>query len=329
MEIRILSQEEKQNTRSLYETVFSEDSQSFVEYYYEEKTKDNTIYVLEEDGKIQTMVHLNPYSIRINEKEASAHYIVAVATREEARRQGFMGKVLVQAMEDLYQNHEPFTFLMPAREGIYTPYGFRTVYTQNVPWLSEEEQIGAYEKAQPEDLEALAAYAKEQEKNVFQVYTEKTASYWERLCKELESDGGYVGIKRVDGKIQDVAYITEEKNPTQGKIMVRIVALESLLSRLELSEPLGICFQVTDPILSGNNQCYVLAGTPISGVLFMYGKEEQSEGTITIEALGRFLFGETTVEELKEEEGVVLSERLEKELKKILPLKKKCINEIV
>ena len=39
MEIRKLETEEKQNTKKLYAEVFSEDSKSFVDYYYEEKLK--------------------------------------------------------------------------------------------------------------------------------------------------------------------------------------------------------------------------------------------------------------------------------------------------
>ena len=42
MQIRKLEDEEKGRTRRLYEEVFSEDSPSFVDYYYTEKTKDNT-----------------------------------------------------------------------------------------------------------------------------------------------------------------------------------------------------------------------------------------------------------------------------------------------
>lgn len=66
MKIRKLETEEKQNTKKLYEEVFSEDSKSFVDYYYEEKLKDNQIYAVEEDGEIQAMLHLNPYELAVN-----------------------------------------------------------------------------------------------------------------------------------------------------------------------------------------------------------------------------------------------------------------------
>ena len=72
MQIRKLEDGEKKETRRLYEEVFPEDSASFVDYYYTEKTKDNTIYAAEEDGAIQAMLHLNPYTLLVNGKEEPA-----------------------------------------------------------------------------------------------------------------------------------------------------------------------------------------------------------------------------------------------------------------
>ena len=81
MEIKKLEAEERQNTRALYEEVFSEDSKSFVDYYYEEKVKDNQIYTVEEDGGIRAMLHLNPYELVVNGSKKEVNYIVAVATQ--------------------------------------------------------------------------------------------------------------------------------------------------------------------------------------------------------------------------------------------------------
>ena len=58
--------------------MFSEDSKDFVDYYYEEKVKDNQIYVVEEDGEIQAMLHLNPYELAVNGSRKDVNYIVAV-----------------------------------------------------------------------------------------------------------------------------------------------------------------------------------------------------------------------------------------------------------
>ena len=52
MNVRKLETEEHGMTRFLYEEAFPEDSQTFTDYYYTEKTKNNQIYVLEKEGKI-------------------------------------------------------------------------------------------------------------------------------------------------------------------------------------------------------------------------------------------------------------------------------------
>ena len=63
--------------------------------------------------------------------------------------------------------------------------------------------------------------------------------------------------------------------------------------------------------------------------MLMEGRPENSEGTITVAALSSFLFGAESVEELSEEEGVRMSERMKGELKKIVPLKRIYLNETV
>lgn len=50
MEIRKLESAEHGKTRFLWEKIFKEDSQTFVDYYYFIRTKENVIYVVEEDG---------------------------------------------------------------------------------------------------------------------------------------------------------------------------------------------------------------------------------------------------------------------------------------
>ena len=52
MIVRRLEQSEHGKTRSLWEEVFTEDTSAFLDYYYYIKTKDNQIYVVEEDGQI-------------------------------------------------------------------------------------------------------------------------------------------------------------------------------------------------------------------------------------------------------------------------------------
>ena len=72
-----------------------------------------------------------------------------------------------------------------------------------------------------------------------------------------------------------------------------------------------------------------MTGTEFSGVMLMDSKPENSEGTITISALASLLFGAKSVEEVCEEDGVVMSDRMKGEMKKIIPLSRIYLNEIV
>ncbi len=102
MKIRKLDQSEHGKTRSLWEQVFSEDSQEFVDYYYYIKTKDNTIYVIEEDDEIRAMLQLNPYQVKLQESVVPSDYIVGVATQAEYRGRGYMRNLLIHALQDQY-----------------------------------------------------------------------------------------------------------------------------------------------------------------------------------------------------------------------------------
>ena len=91
MVIRRLKQEEHARTRALWEEVFQEDTKAFLDYYYYIKTRDNQIFVIEEDGAIRSMIHLNPYQVKVENRYFPSAYIIAVATEKPYRSRGYMG----------------------------------------------------------------------------------------------------------------------------------------------------------------------------------------------------------------------------------------------
>lgn len=334
MKIRKLETEEKQNTRKLYEEVFSEDSKSFVDYYYEEKLKDNQIYTVEEDGEIQAMLHLNPYELAVNGSKKDVNYIVAVATRESYRKRGFMAGLLKQALNDMYADGETFTFLMPASENIYLPFDFRTVCEQNREYYNAADSENAdiiITDAKAEDTGEMAAYMEEKLSQTYQVYAKRNDAYYERLIKEYASDGGTLKIYRKDGKITDIkiAADAEEVDGAKPKIMIRIVDIRRMLMSLRLRSFMGTCFTVTDPIIEENNRCVMITGTEFSGVMLMDGKPENSEGTMTVAALASLVFGAKSVEDICKEDGVDMTDRMKEELEKLIPLSQIYLNETV
>lgn len=326
MHIRKLKQEEHIQTRPLYEEVFSEDSRQFVEYYYTEKAKDNQIYVAEEDEGIRSMLHLNPYQMSVNGTRKQVHYIVAVATQEAYRKRGYMAALLKQALQDMYQSGETFTFLMPASESIYRPFDFRTVYEQNKPFIKELE---GWEELSETDCSELADRVNAWLAERYQVYALRDEAYYRRLRKEYACDGAGVMVRKKDSAITDCAIRLPEEEKTRPKIMTRIVDARRMLMSLRLKSLTAVCFTVTDPLIEENNRCLVLTGTEYSGVMLMDADPKNSEGTLPVSILTSLVFGACSVEEALAEEGVTMSDRMQKEWEKIIPLSKIYINETV
>ena len=206
MEIRKLRQEEHIRTRRLWEEIFTEDTSRFLDYYYFVKANDNEIYVMEDNGEIVSMLHLNPYKMRVMDKLYQTHYIVAVATDKRYRKRGLMRQLLNHAMQMMTDRGEPFTFLMPASEAIYKPFGFEFVYEQKRERVSGkkcEDSTLEIVVACPEHCKAIADFANEYLKE-YEVVTWRDAKYYQILLSELASEDGGLLIVKKDMRILGV-----------------------------------------------------------------------------------------------------------------------------
>lgn len=212
MKIRRLRQEEHIRTRRLWEKIFTEDTQEFLDYYYSVKTNDNEIYVMEDNGEIVSMLHLNPYQMRVKDKIFKTHYIVAVATDERYRHQGLMRQLLNHTMQIMTERGEPFTFLMPANEAIYKPFGFKFVYEQKREKVSGKKcdnNTVEMMEASPEHCQAIADFANEMLKN-YDVVTWRDEDYYKMILAEQISENGGILVAKRDEKIQGVFCYAKE-----------------------------------------------------------------------------------------------------------------------
>lgn len=297
MELRKLEKQEHGKTRKLYENVFAQDTKEFLDYYYSVKTKDNEIYVIEEDEKIVSMIHLNPYQLRVGESLHQTNYIVAVATDANYRKRGLMGQLLKHTMREMYERKEPFTFLMPAAEAIYYPYDFRFVYTRKQGEMCGENNDSFVEirVATNEDCGKLAAFS-----NMFlekyQVVAHRDEAYFEMLLKEQASQEGGIVIMEKQGEIvgmffyakgeryeireplyydekdfkKAIYYFTANEEAIvdtiaygEGRrpiIMVRILHLETFLKTIQLEKDLDVCVKIEDAFIEENNGVFHICG---------------------------------------------------------------------
>jgi predicted acetyltransferase len=123
--------------RGLWRECFG-DPEAYEDFYFSNVYKENVVYGVKDRG----MLHLNPYPCKVLGREMLLHYIVGVATAPYARRKGIMGSLLTHALGDMYENQEPFTYLMPADVTYYEPFDFVSICEkQEQVWRLESTDI--------------------------------------------------------------------------------------------------------------------------------------------------------------------------------------------
>lgn len=212
---------ENQRARKLYEEIFDEDSPAFVDYYFRVKAAENEIFVVEnEKQEILATLHLNPYEMMFCGEKVKTNYIVAVATKADCRHQGMMRSLLQASLQEMYRREETFTWLMPAAEAIYRPFGFRFIYEKNKMTVtadvlqraetdenwqihSDQEVSGDIfcEEAKKEDLAELACFAEKQLSKLAEVYTVHDIAYFEQRMQEVGCEGGSLILIRKEKEI--------------------------------------------------------------------------------------------------------------------------------
>ena len=169
------------------------DSAAYEEFYFHTVYPKNKIYRVENKG----MLHLNAYPCMVDGKEMLLHYIVGVATKKEEQRKGIMRRLLTQALVDMYEAGEPFTYLMPADERYYRPFSFvsickrkerkLTLKEENVFMVSAKE---VWQSFSDTELNLLCQKIEEYLQENYAVYAKHDRLYFELLRKEKQCEQG-------------------------------------------------------------------------------------------------------------------------------------------
>ena len=267
--VRYLRQREKQHTRAMYESVFPEDSQKFVDYYYNWKTRDNEIIVMEEtedfeNNFFQVMLHLNPYTLWINGKCLNISYIVAVATDPKVRRHGKMYQVMEFALQDMGSRRVPFTFLLPADPAYYRGQGFVFFPCQELDITGRENVLQAasakvdvtdqgrleegfrWRKALNSDISKMALFSNQILEQRCDIFIRRDGYYYQRLMAETAAEHGGVLLLEAQGQLyglltyaftdyQDSEYTDttyrESDCQSKGKVEIKELLLKESISQ--------------------------------------------------------------------------------------------------
>ncbi len=236
-----LAEKEVHRIRPLWEKVFAEDSPVFTEYYFANKAESNLTFTRMDGEQIVSMLHLAPY---MTGRMEPVCYIVGVATEAKYRRQGLMADMMKEALQFMWEEKQPFTFLMPANPAYYTPFQFTYIYDKPAWKLNEAalpvrylETAAKYEAefhlvvkekgslqikvAKEEDYARLAEFSNELLKKNTDCYMLRNAHYYKILKKELVAQNGNLFMVEQGGNLKGIlAYVKEKDKPGLQEVIL-------------------------------------------------------------------------------------------------------------
>ena len=280
-----LDAEDKDETKHLWHMCFPEDSESFIEYYYKEKTKDNEILVKKDNGLLISMVQYNPYAVKLRGRLWKLDYLVGVATEESRRREGHFRDVFVKMLHDEEAAGKPITYLVPVNPAVYAPMGFTFIGNVASYELTEEAKKTLTRTVcqdTPEDCGRAAVYMEQWLGARYEMYTRRDAAYVSRLIKELASENGTLEFLEQDGRLvgldaywgwevreHRLLYAEDAYTVKMGEKpwnMARLTNIGALLAAFGLKQTeqqgeekriLTLGIRMNDPILEMNNGEFV------------------------------------------------------------------------
>lgn len=202
MRIRYARDNEVGDIKEIWNYCF-DDGQNFVDYYFENKYKNNNTVVVDEGEEIVSSLQLNQYKIRLNDKIYDTSYVVGVSTFPQVRGRGYMKNIMEFTLKELYKKNQLVSILMPIDYRLYRKYGYEHCYDQleyiiDIEDLKQFEINGRLHKANNLNIANLVDISKSFLASV-NGNVERDEKYYRNLFKEIKSEDGHVYIHENDG----------------------------------------------------------------------------------------------------------------------------------
>lgn len=317
MIFRIVNEERMPLVKNLWAQNFEQPGDPFYEYYFNEYCgKDNMVVGgFDDQDHLLTMLHLNPYMLRIRGSEILTPYIAGVATDKEHRGKHLMGELLQTVFQMLRSQSFPFVWLLPVAGKIYEPYGFAYVDKRA--------------KCNYQDLQKKFILQKtELEQSVLQpLYEQFTAGknavvrtdfQWHKLLSVYQAEQAECEL--IVDKDQPIGYIIHEDDEVMEVIpslplaprslplnMIRCIDARAALDRLNVSGCQDCEFNLLlgDDFLADNN--HLLHIIVEDGKLSYESTLDKEDFAMDMDVFTQLYFGERDVLELVEAGLIVVN----------------------
>ena len=210
-DIRLLAEDERPLAKALWKEAF-DDSDAFIDWYFNNKILPGNSLCMFEGGALSSIVHMIPYTIRIQGRPVKSAFIAGVATSKSRRGEGLMRTMLLESLALLKSRGICITHLYPFSHAFYEKFGWTAYSRVNRQTVTSASRLRGTEVVETMDADELAPLYDRMMKG-FDGYVIRGKREWEWRLGEHKNDGGRcaVLIKNDLACAYMLYYVTKEK----------------------------------------------------------------------------------------------------------------------
>lgn len=191
MEIRLLEKSDIPEAKALWKEAFS-DSDAFINWYFKNKVlPEHSLAAF--DGGLVSVLHMIPFTIRLQGKPVKSLMIAGAATRQERRGEGHMRELLFHSLEEMRSRGIFVTHLYPFKHSFYEHFGWAAYTHVHREVVTEAPLRRDVEVMETDDPGALQAIYSRMMRN-YDGFVVRGSREWRWRMGELKADGGHAAV---------------------------------------------------------------------------------------------------------------------------------------
>ncbi len=191
-DIRLLLEDERPLAKALWKEAF-DDTDAFIDWYFANKVLDGNSLCMYDGGKLISIVHMIPYTIRIQGKPVKSAFIAGVATSLSRRGEGLMRTMLLESLGLLKMRGIYITHLYPFSHAFYEKFGWTAYSHVSRQTVSAARRLRGTEVIETTDASVLSPLYNRMMK-AYDGYVVRGKQEWKWRLGELNSDDGHCAV---------------------------------------------------------------------------------------------------------------------------------------
>lgn len=204
-EVRLALKNEIVRQKEIWKLCFG-DEDSFIDFYYANRYKEDATLLLHEEGDIAAMLTMIPVKmVDANNRSFDTAMLYAIATHPEYQNRGLATQLMNSCNELLAANHKEFSILVPAEKKLFDFYcrqGYREGFYIRETLLTRDQMppilpMQSISPITPEEYNHRRN--KQLEGRLYIAYLEEEISYQKRLSQLSGADIYAIDVQGIQG----------------------------------------------------------------------------------------------------------------------------------